>query len=50
MVFTPELRLISVKHAGHFLGQRRERSIVLYEDFLKVALKDIAGTEDKPQP
>jgi hypothetical protein len=47
MVFTPELRLVSVKDADHFLGQRRERSIDLYEDFVKVALEKIAGTKDQ---
>jgi hypothetical protein len=50
MVFTPELRLVSVKHAGHFLGQSRAASIALYEDFMGVALKNIAGLEDKPHP
>jgi hypothetical protein len=47
MVFSPELRLISVKHAGHFLGQSRAASIDLYEDFVKVALEKIAGVKER---
>ena len=47
MVFTPEPSLVSVKDADHFLGQRRERSIILYEDFVKVALEKIAGIKNR---
>jgi hypothetical protein len=47
MVFTPQLRLVSVKDADHFLGQRREKSIVLYEDFVNVALEKIAVVKDR---
>lgn len=47
MVFTPELRLVSVKDADQFLGQRREKSIDLYEDFVKVALAKIASNNDQ---